>query len=46
MGKEGEGSICDKVTKGTAKGAGAPYKGRSIGKKVEESRGRKGSVHG
>jgi len=46
MGKEEEGSICDKVTKNTAKGAGATCKERSIGKKVEESRGRRGSVHG
>jgi len=37
--EKGEGGMCGKATKGTAKEeAGMPCKGKSIGKKVEEGR--------
>ena len=47
MNKKGKGSACGKAIKGTARReAGTPCKGKSIGKKVEEDRGRRGSVCG
>jgi len=45
--EERKGGICSKVTKGTpTKGASIPYKGRSAGKEVEESRRKRGSACG
>ena len=44
-----KGSTCGKTTKSTpTKGAGAPCKGKGIGrrKKVEKGRERRGSIHG
>ena len=39
--------MCSKAAKDTpTEGAGMLYKGRSAGKRVEESRGRKSSMHG
>jgi len=47
MGKEGEGGACGNATKGTAREeTGAPCKGRSAGKKVEEGGTGGGGVHG
>jgi len=49
MGKEGKGDTCSKITKGApTEGTSAPCKRKSAGrrKKIEESRGGGGGVHG
>jgi len=48
VGKKEKGSTCSKTTKGVARGeAGAPCKGKSVGKgkEVEESREKRGGAY-
>ena len=47
MGKEGESGACGNATKGAVREkAGAPYKGRSAGKKIEEGGTGGSGTHG
>jgi len=46
VGEEGEGNACGKATKGAARKASAPCKGKSVGKGegTEKSRRKRGSI--